>query len=140
MPHLLDLLFLLLSFPYYALASSFDLSTLSWTLFNQNGSIAVPGSVPSQAHLDLARAGVITEPLLGMNGSFVFIFAPPFYSELIDFTQRWVWLDNWTYTADLAPIIASRLDSSDQILLVFHGLDTIANIVGIFHIYALFHF
>ncbi|KAJ7269097.1 hypothetical protein C8J57DRAFT_1509306 [Mycena rebaudengoi] len=27
-----------------------------------------------------------------------------------------VWLDNWTYTADLAPILKSRLDSSDQIL------------------------
>ncbi|KAJ7265777.1 hypothetical protein C8J57DRAFT_1230004 [Mycena rebaudengoi] len=27
-----------------------------------------------------------------------------------------VWLDNWTYTADLAPILKSGLDSSDQIL------------------------
>ncbi|KAJ7224013.1 glycoside hydrolase family 2 protein [Mycena haematopus] len=93
-------------------ASNFDLSALDWTLTNQNGSISVPGAVPSQAHLDLVRAGVITEPLLGIN----------------DFTERWVFLDNWTYTADLAPALSTLGNASDQILLVFHGLDTIANI------------
>ncbi len=46
----------------------FDLSGLHWTLKNQNGTIAIPGSVPSQAHLDLVKARVITEPLLGING------------------------------------------------------------------------
>ncbi|KAJ7054242.1 glycoside hydrolase family 2 protein [Mycena amicta] len=94
-------------------AAVFDLSQLSWTLVNQNGSIAIPGAVPSQAHLDLARAGIITEPLLGLN----------------DLTERWVFMDNWTYTADLAPILSSdlRVDSA-QHLLVFHGLDTVANI------------
>ncbi|KAJ7690198.1 glycoside hydrolase [Mycena rosella] len=102
----------LLWLPCCVLAAVFDLSSLDWTLVNQNGSIAVPGSIPSQAHLDLARAGIITEPLLGLN----------------DFTERWVFMDNWTYTADLAPIIGSGLDAADQILLVFHGLDTIANI------------
>ncbi|KAJ7136353.1 glycoside hydrolase family 2 protein [Mycena crocata] len=95
-----------------AFANVFDLSTLDWSLSNQNGSIVVPGKVPSQVHLDLARAGVITEPLLGLN----------------DFTQRWVFMDNWTYTADLQPLIGNGLEDVDQILLVFHGLDTIANI------------
>jgi hypothetical protein len=38
-------------------------------------------------------------------------------------------MDNWTYTADLSPVFASGLRSSDQVLLVFYGLDTIANIV-----------
>ncbi|KAJ7461128.1 glycoside hydrolase family 2 protein [Mycena latifolia] len=94
------------------LAAVFDLSSLEWTLLNQNGSIAVPGTLPSQAHLDLTRAGIITEPLLGLN----------------DFTERWVFMDNWTYTADLAPVLASGLDAADQILLVFYGLDTVANI------------
>ncbi|KIK54373.1 glycoside hydrolase family 2 protein [Collybiopsis luxurians FD-317 M1] len=94
-------------------AAIFDLSELSWTLKNENGSIVVPGSVPSQAHLDLLKAGVITEPLLEIN----------------DFTQRWVWMDNWTYTADLGPFFKTvSKNSSDQTLLVFYGLDTIANI------------
>jgi hypothetical protein len=48
----------------------------------------------------------------------------------IDFTERWVFLDNWTYTADLAPILGSAINASNQILLVFHGLDTVANIVS----------
>ncbi|KAJ7480334.1 glycoside hydrolase family 2 protein [Mycena galericulata] len=104
------LLFLL--WPCCVLATVFDLSALEWTLLNKNGSIAVPGSVPSQAHLDLLRAGIITEPLLGIN----------------DFTERWVFMDNWTYTADLAPALGSSFDAADQILLLFHGLDTIANI------------
>ena len=54
--------------PALALAAIFDLSQLHWTLKNQNGTIAIPASVPSQAHLDLLAAGLITEPLLGING------------------------------------------------------------------------
>lgn len=46
----------------------FSLSDLQWSLSNANGSIVVPGSLPSQVHLDLQRAGIITEPLLGING------------------------------------------------------------------------
>ncbi|KAF9069747.1 glycoside hydrolase family 2 protein [Rhodocollybia butyracea] len=96
-----------------ASAAIFDLSELSWSLKNENGSIVVPGKVPSQVHLDLLSAGVITEPLLEIN----------------DFTQRWVWMDNWTYTADLSPFFDTvKANSSDQTLLVFYGLDTIANI------------
>ncbi|KAJ7187692.1 glycoside hydrolase family 2 protein [Mycena pura] len=106
------LIFLLYYLPCYVLAAVFDLSALDWTLINQNGSIVVPGTVPSQAHLDLARAGVITEPLLGFN----------------DFTERWVFMDNWTYTADLAPILSKEMSAADQILLAFYGLDTVANI------------
>ncbi|KAJ7710527.1 glycoside hydrolase family 2 protein [Mycena rosella] len=108
----MQLLVLLWWLPCSALAAVFDLSSLDWTLVNQNGSIAVPGALPSQAHLDLTRAGIITEPLLGLN----------------DFTERWVFMDNWTYTADLAPVLQGTLDTADQILLVFYGLDTIANI------------
>ncbi|KAF7369433.1 Glycoside hydrolase family 2 protein [Mycena venus] len=109
----MNLLALLFCFvPWGVFGVVFDLSDLDWTLLNQNGSIAVPATIPSQAHLDLTRAGVITEPLLGIN----------------DFTERWVLLDNWTYTADLGPLLQSELDGADQILLVFNGLDTIANI------------
>ncbi|KAG9220411.1 hypothetical protein CCMSSC00406_0003867 [Pleurotus cornucopiae] len=88
----------------------FDLSGLHWTLKNQNGTIAIPGSVPSQAHLDLVKAGIITEPLLGIN----------------DFTERWVVNENWTYTADITPFLQSH--KQDTTLLVLYGIDTIANI------------
>ncbi|KAL0955666.1 hypothetical protein HGRIS_001893 [Hohenbuehelia grisea] len=93
---------------------TFDLSSLQWTLKNSNGSITIPGSVPSQSHLDLLKAGIITEPLLGIN----------------DFTERWVIDENWTYTADLSPFTRTVADgnTSDQTLLVFYGIDTIANI------------
>ncbi|KAF5390415.1 hypothetical protein D9757_005257 [Collybiopsis confluens] len=110
---LLTFLFLFLGLFHCAWAAIFDLSELSWTLRNENGSIVIPGNVPSQAHLDLLKAGIITEPLLEIN----------------DFTQRWVWMDNWTYTADLGPFFNTISESStDQTLLVFYGLDTIANI------------
>lgn len=59
----------LLCLPGLALGQIFSLSKLEWTLKNHNGSIVVPGSVPSQAHLDLLKAGIITEPLLGANGT-----------------------------------------------------------------------
>lgn len=46
----------------------FDLAILNWTLRNDNGSISIPARIPSQVHLDLLEAGIITEPLLGING------------------------------------------------------------------------
>ncbi|KAF8893604.1 glycoside hydrolase [Infundibulicybe gibba] len=98
-----------------AAAEYFDLSRLAWTLKNQNGSIAIPASgPPSQTHLDLVKAGIITEPLLGIN----------------DFTERWVIDDNWTYTADISPFTKTLAASnkSPKVLLVFYGIDTIANI------------
>lgn len=52
-----------------AIGIPFDLSNLQWTLKNQNGSIQIPANgPPSQAHLDLLNAGMITEPLFGING------------------------------------------------------------------------
>ena len=49
----------------------------------------------------------------------------------VDFTQRWVVNDNWTYTADLAPL-TKKLGRDTRALLVFFGIDTIANIVSVF--------
>lgn len=59
---------LALTSPLLAYAEVWNLSDLQWTLKNQNGTIAIPAEIPSQAHLDLLRAGIITEPLLGING------------------------------------------------------------------------
>jgi len=99
--------------PVLALADVYSLSDLQWTLKNGNGSIVVPGSVPSQAHLDLLAAGVIAEPLLGIN----------------EVLQRWIVNDSWTYTADLTPFTQSVPSSPfSKTLLVFYGIDTIANI------------
>lgn len=68
MPHNITFL-LILSLCSVALGALFDLSNLQWTLKNQNGSIQIPArGPPSQAHLDLLNAGIITEPLLGING------------------------------------------------------------------------
>jgi hypothetical protein len=50
--------------------------------------------------------------------------------EILDFTERWVVNDNWTYTADLTPFTRElNYAPSSTILLVFYGIDTIANIV-----------
>lgn len=64
-----------LSLSSLCLAEVFDLSELKWALKNQNGSIHIPATIPSQAHLDLFKAGIITEPLLGINGAFHSAFA-----------------------------------------------------------------
>ena len=39
-----------------------DLSGNDWTLSNSELNVSVPGSVPSQAHLDLYAAQVIGDP------------------------------------------------------------------------------
>jgi beta-mannosidase len=84
-----------------------DLSTLKWTLSNQNGSISVPATIPSHAHLDLFKAGVIPDPYHGLN----------------DFDLRWVAISNWTYSTT----IEARKDSNSS-WLQFNGLDTFADI------------
>ena len=58
-----------------------SMSSLEWTLngVGQFNNISVPGSVPSQAHLDLYAAQVIGDPYYGLN----------------DFNLRWVAETNW---------------------------------------------
>lgn len=68
--------------PSLVCADVFSLSDLSWSLSNENGSIVVPGSLPSQVHLDLMSADIITEPLLGINGRLCVLL-----SELVILTQ-----------------------------------------------------
>lgn len=70
MPRLIALAALLLACPLAVYAEVFNLANLDWTLKNQNGTIAIPAKIPSQAHLDLLREGIITEPLLGINGAY----------------------------------------------------------------------
>ncbi|KAL9059873.1 MAG: hypothetical protein Q9162_000943 [Coniocarpon cinnabarinum] len=105
-----------------------DLSTLTWTLSDPGNNVSVPAKFPSQAHLDLYAAGVITDPYLGLN----------------DFDERWVAESNWTYTSNALPGLYVRPpDDTDQqailngppsggdanaIWLVFQGLDTFTTI------------
>lgn len=120
-------------------AQSYDLSQLNWTLRNANGSIVIPAKIPSQVHLDLMEAGIITEPLYGINGAssrcHLFLLEPRALMIdcvcYLDFTERWVIYDNWTYTADLTQFESTLPnDESGKRVLVFFGLDTVANIVG----------
>lgn len=59
--------------PSRVFADVFSLSDLSWSLSNENGSIVVPGSLPSEVHLDLKSADIITEPLIGINGALIML-------------------------------------------------------------------
>jgi len=68
-----------------AAQNTLDLSTVNWMLSNPIYNISVPGSVPSQAHLDLFSEGVISDPYFGLG----------------DVDLRWVAETNWTYSASL---------------------------------------
>ena len=63
-----------------------DLGDHKWTLTGPN--ITVPGSVPSQAHLDLFAAGAIGDPLYGEN----------------DTGLLWVQRSNWTYSSTVSNV------------------------------------
>ncbi|OJT12500.1 Beta-mannosidase A [Trametes pubescens] len=105
-----------------AAAKLLSLSELQWTLQNAEGLIKVSAQQPSQVHLDLKDANVITEPLLGIN----------------DFSERWIVTDSWIYQADLSSIIAqhSQSNNTSKTLLVFYGLDTVANVTVAGHLVA----
>jgi hypothetical protein len=85
------------------------------------------------------KAGIITEPLLGINGEEfvtgegrrVICLVGTERLNVPDFTERWVFADNWTYTADVTPFTSGLTNSAQSALLVFYGLDTIANIVSV---------
>ena len=49
-------------------------------------------------------------------------------NDNVDFTQRFIVNDNWTYTADISPF-TQNFTNDTRALLVFYGIDTIANIV-----------
>lgn len=57
----------------FVAAEILSLSELKWTLQNELGLIKVPAQQPSQVHLDLKAGGIITEPLLGINGMLVLL-------------------------------------------------------------------
>ncbi|KAK4507591.1 hypothetical protein PRZ48_001326 [Zasmidium cellare] len=90
-------------------AKTIDLSGTGWTLRSQNGSIEVPARVPSQQFLDLFAAGVIGDPLYGLNNTY----------------ETWVRDQNWTYSR---PVRELQAAPGTTTLLVFQGLDTFTTI------------
>lgn len=90
-------------------ATVFDLGASKWTLQNSNGSISIPGFVPSQAHLDLYAAKIIPDPYFGLG----------------DYDLRWVVESNWTYSTEIADLDHSSTVST---WLLFDGLDTFTSI------------
>ncbi|TKA81107.1 hypothetical protein B0A49_00402 [Cryomyces minteri] len=81
------------------------LSGTAWTVTSPNFTdISIPGSLPSQAHLDLYKAQVIGDPHHGLK----------------NFNLRWIAESNWTYTS--APMSGLALDATSTWLL-FNGLD-----------------
>lgn len=92
-------------------SSIHEFSAETWTISNEYGNITAPGNYPSQVHLDLHHAGIITNPYHGLN----------------EFNLRWIAAQNWTYTSK--PIKNIRQDSDTSTHLVFDGLDTYATIV-----------
>ncbi|KAE8151409.1 glycoside hydrolase superfamily [Aspergillus avenaceus] len=85
------------------------LSNEKWTLSSSALNRTVPGHLPSHAHLDLLKAGVIDDPYHGLN----------------DFNLRWIPESNWTYTSDPIKDLVKDVDST---WLVFDGLDTFATV------------
>ncbi|KAL3465970.1 galactose-binding domain-like protein [Aspergillus heterothallicus] len=86
-----------------------DLSSDTWTLSSPVLNSTVPASLPSQAHLDLYRAGIIGDPYHGLN----------------DLNLRWIAETNWTYTSGPISGLSSEFEST---WIVFEGLDTFANV------------
>ncbi|KAL4908767.1 hypothetical protein BDW74DRAFT_173998 [Aspergillus multicolor] len=86
-----------------------DLSDVKWTLSSSALNTTVPGSLPSQVHLDLFKAGVIDDPYYGLN----------------EIDLQWVHQADWTYTSDP---ITDLLEDYESTWLVFEGLDTFATV------------
>ena len=108
---------LLLSGIALAQAHTVNLNASSWTISNGDNVTDIRADFPSQAHLDLYRAGVIGDPIYGFN----------------DDSQLWVQRSNWTWhTPSVEGLTRSSSSSSSsnalQTWLVFEGLDTFAHI------------
>ncbi|XP_026480283.1 beta-mannosidase-like [Ctenocephalides felis] len=89
-----------------------NLTGSDWTLTNEDGTIKLENvTVPGGVYSTLMKFGVIPEILQAEN----------------DVATRWVGKESWTYTKkfDVPDLLNAR---REHMMLVFHGLDTIANI------------
>lgn len=97
-------------------AQVIDLSGDGWTLTSQNGSISIPASVPTQQYIDLYAAGIINDPLYGLENVEV----------------AWVYDQNWTYSRNVDQLKTGGWSNfaafGVSTYLVFEGLDTFTTI------------
>ncbi|XP_068084134.1 beta-mannosidase [Anabrus simplex] len=84
----------------------------TWTVRNTNNSVKAAARVPGGIYTDLRTANVLNQDL--------------FY-RYNDKEYRWVSLDNWTYTRSFD--VDDALLQHRNIQLVFHGLDTVAQVI-----------
>ncbi|KAK6639866.1 hypothetical protein RUM43_008141 [Polyplax serrata] len=84
----------------------------TWTVWNGNKSIEVEAKVPGGIYTDLQSAGLLTQ------GDIFYRFN--------DINYRWVSKENWTYQTKFS--LPSETLSKAVVNLVFHGLDTVADI------------
>ncbi|TAQ86102.1 hypothetical protein B7494_g5570 [Chlorociboria aeruginascens] len=89
--------------------SVINLSSVEWKLTNPAYNISIPGFVPSSAHLDLFREGVIPDPYFGLG----------------DDELRWIGTTNWTYSSTLDGL---DISGGAATWLLFNGLDTFTSI------------
>ena len=90
----------------------YSLDGSDWMVHNVNGSISVPATVPGQVHLDLLRAGLISEPYYRYNEA----------------AYKWIpYEPYWTFTKLFTP--NASLTQHSTIELAFDGLDTVADLL-----------
>lgn len=81
-----------------------------WRVYNRNKSYQFSGVVPGNVHTDLMRAKLIEDAYFRDN----------------DEKHAWVAQEDWTYSRDFQ--LSEEVLSHRRILLVAHGIDTVANI------------
>lgn len=81
-----------------------------WSFSQEGQSAWLPASVPGTVHTDLMAAGKIKDPFFGLNEK-----------EL-----QWIGKVNWIYKTTFS--VPAELMSKQNLMLVFHGLDTYADV------------
>ena len=111
--HLLSIvLYVLLSLTPIHANLRFSLDGDDWLVQNVNGSISIPAVVPGVVHLDLLRAGLISDPYYRFN----------------ERDYRWiVYEPHWTYTKLFTP--DPDLFKHATVELAFDGIDTVADVL-----------
>lgn len=83
----------------------------TWKVRNANGNIEVPAVVPGGIYTDLRAAGILERDI---------------YYRFNDIAYRWVSMENWTYSTNFT--VEEELIEKQELLLVFHGVDTVASV------------
>lgn len=81
-----------------------------WKVANSNGSVTIPATIPGGIYTDLMKSGVIGDPYYRDN----------------DVLYRWVGRDKWTFKRTFT--VSAEMLSKKRIILVSHGLDTVATV------------